>query len=49
MRIQLPEHNRGKALSKLLRFWPMLHNASLIDLRFSDALIFKPKNPLPSS
>ncbi len=47
MRIQLPENNRGKALIKLLRFWPMLQNATLIDLRFPDALIFKPKKPLP--
>jgi cell division protein FtsQ len=47
MRIQLPEHNRGKALSKMLRFWSILQHASLIDLRFSDALIFKPKPPLP--
>ena len=43
LRIQLPEHHRRKALLKLLHFWPMVRDASLIDLRFSDALIFKPK------
>ena len=47
VRIHLPEKHSRKALLKLLRFWPMLQSASLIDLRFPDALIFKPKPSLP--
>jgi len=40
--IQLPQEHRGKALRKLLNFWPMIKDSPKIDLRFPDALIFSP-------
>jgi cell division protein FtsQ len=40
--VQMPQENLGKALMKLVNFWPSIEGSTVIDLRFPDALIFKP-------
>jgi cell division protein FtsQ len=42
VRVQLPQEHRAKALARLIQFWPFVKNYAVIDLRFPDALIFKP-------
>jgi cell division protein FtsQ len=41
-RIQLPQENRGKALTKLATYWPFIKTSPVVDLRFPDAIILQP-------
>jgi cell division protein FtsQ len=43
VRVQLPQEHRSKALMRLAQFWPFVKNHPVIDLRFPDALIFRPR------